>query len=103
MILTVLEGLTPPLEHHLYLPIGQDQCLSTEQTPTSLPTSPATVYPHSADIGKGGRRKGLGSKERMKIQQSERSPCLLGWPFHQKLLPTSPDIGEGLVSPPLTE
>lgn len=24
-ILTVLEGLTPLLEHHLYLPIGQDQ------------------------------------------------------------------------------
>ena len=35
----------------------------------------------------------------MKIQQSERSPHLLGLPFHQELLPTSPDIGEKLVSP----
>ena len=59
--MTVLEGLMPPLEHRLYLPVGQNR-LSTGHTPTSLPISPAAVYPHSADTGKSRKEKGTGEQ-----------------------------------------
>ena len=82
--LTVLGGLTPPLGHHLYLLIGRrdqrctektlpalcpppspaDQRLSTGHTPTGLPTSPAPMYPHSADIGKRKKNEGIRGEKR---------------------------------------